>query len=93
MHYRGAWFKYEARYPDGTKEILLSVPKYVFHWQTLYRLAQPKLLPAGTQIVCTGSFDNSIQNIENPDPSQEVKFGEQTFNEMFVGYLNYAVFP
>jgi hypothetical protein len=93
MHYRGAWFNYEARYPDGTKEILLSVPMYEFHWQTLYRFTQPKRLPAGTQIVCRGSFDNSAQNLQNPDPSKKVEFGEQSFNEMFVGYLNYAELP
>jgi len=93
MHLRGSWFRYEALYPDNTREILLSVPHYEFHWQTLYRLAQPKFLPAGTQLICTGAWDNSPQNPENPDPTATVTFGEQTFNEMFIGYFNYAQVP
>ena len=64
-----------------------------FHWQTLYRLAQPKRLPAGTVIRCRGAFDNSAQNPENPDPMQLVRFGEQTDDEMFIGYLNYSELP
>ncbi len=93
MHYRGSWFRFEARYPNGTSEILLSVPKYEFHWQTLYRLAEPKRLPAGTAIRCTGAFDNSARNPENPDPTQRVRFGEQTDDEMFIGYFNYSEAP
>lgn len=91
MHYRGSRFKFEAMYPNGTSEVLLSVPKYDFHWQTLYRLAQPKRLPAGTIVRCRGAFDNSPQNPDNPDPGVTVRFGEQTDDEMFIGYLNYAV--
>jgi len=90
IHYRGSRFKFEAVYPNGTSEVLLSVPKYEFHWQTLYRLAQPKRLPAGTRIRCSGAFDNSSQNLENPDPTALVRFGEQTSDEMFIGYLNYS---
>jgi hypothetical protein len=56
MHYRGSRFKFEAIYPNGTSEVLLSVPNYDFHWQTLYRLAQPKRLPVGTRIRCRGAF-------------------------------------
>src|SRR5262249_10894157 len=93
MHYRGSWFKFEAVYPNGTTEVLLSVPKYDFPWQTLYRLAQPKVLPAGTRIRCRGAFDNSGQNLDNPDPTASVTFGEQTFDEMFIGYLNYSEVP
>jgi len=91
MHYRGSRFKFEAVYPNGTSEVLLSVPKYDFHWQTLYRLAQPKRLPAGTIVRCRGAFDNSLQNPDNPDPGVTVRFGEQTDDEMFIGYMNYAV--
>jgi hypothetical protein len=93
MHYRGSRFKFEALYPDGTTEVLLSVPKYDFHWQTLYRLAQPKRLRAGTIIRCTGAFDNSAQNHHNPDPNATVTFGEQTDDEMFIGYLNFSIIP
>lgn len=93
MHYRGARFKYEAVYPDNSREVLLSVPKYDFHWQTLYRLTTPKRLPAGTRIVCSGGFDNSAQNRHNPNPTLPIFFGEQTDDEMFIGYLNFAVIP
>src|SRR5690606_1875821 len=89
MHYRGKRFKYEAQYPDGTKEVLLSVPDYDFDWQTMYQLETPKRLPAGTVIVASGAFDNSAANPYNPNPDQTVYFGEQTFEEMFIGYLNY----
>jgi hypothetical protein len=93
MHLRGSWFKYEAIYPNNTREILGSVPSYQFNWQRLYRFAQPKLLPAGTRIVCTGAWDNSAQNPWNPDPTARVTFGEQTYDEMFIGYFNYAELP
>ena len=91
MHYRGKRFRYEALYPDGSSEILLSTPDYHFDWQRLYRLAEPKFLPQGTQIRISGSFDNSRQNRWNPNPDQRVRFGEQSWDEMFIGYFNYAV--
>jgi hypothetical protein len=104
MHLRGSRFKYEAIYPNGTRETLLSVPYYVFHWQALYRFTQPKYLPRGSRIVCTAAWDNTAQNFElmeayessgNPDylPSNSVTFGEQSWDEMFIGYLNYAEVP
>jgi hypothetical protein len=93
MHLRGSWFRYEAVYPDGKKEVLLSVPHYDFRWQHLYRFAEPKRLPAGTRLVCTGAHDNSAQNPDNPDPKETVQFGNQTFEEMFIGYFNYTDAP
>lgn len=93
MHLRGSWFKFEAVYPDGKNEVLLSVPNYDFKWQHLYRLKQPKRMPAGTRLVCRGAHDNSTQNPDNPDASKEVRFGEQTFDEMFIGYINYSDIP
>jgi hypothetical protein len=90
MHYRGKRFRYEALYPDGSSEVLLNVPQYDFHWQAQYRLAQPKRLPAGTVLRARGAFDNSPENRDNPDPAANVTFGEQTNDEMFVGYINYA---
>jgi hypothetical protein len=93
MHLRGSRFKYEAVYPNNTRETLLSVPHYHFHWQTVYRLAQPKLLPAGTRIACTGAWDNSAQNEDNPNPNATVTFGKQTYEEMFIGFFNYAEIP
>jgi hypothetical protein len=93
MHLRGSWFSYEAIYPDGKSEMLLSVPRYDFKWQHLYRLAQPKRLPAGTRLICRGAFDNSPQNPDNPNPNEPVRFGDQTFEEMFIGYFNYTDAP
>ncbi len=93
MHYRGKRFKFEALYPSGASEVLVNVPNYDFGWQTSYRLTQPKRLPAGTTIRVTGAFDNSAQNMANPDPRATVRFGEQTNDEMFIGYVNYAELP
>jgi hypothetical protein len=104
MHLRGSRFKYEAVYPNGTREVLLSVPYYIFHWQALYRLTQPKYLPRGSRIVCTAAWDNTTQNLElmeayessgNPDylPDHAVTFDEQSWDEMLIGYLNYAEVP
>ncbi|MCS1409837.1 MAG: hypothetical protein M2R45_03023 [Verrucomicrobia subdivision 3 bacterium] len=91
MHYRGKRFQFEAHYPDGTSEILLSTPDYHFDWQRMYRLTTPKFLPRGTRIRVSGVFDNSPQNRWNPDPNQQVGFGEQSWDEMFIGYFNFAV--
>jgi peroxiredoxin len=93
MHTRGAWMKYEALYPDGKRETLLSVPRYDFNWQLEYRLAEPRRMPAGTWILCTGGFDNSSRNPHNPDPMKRVHWGEQSFDEMFIGFMNVAELP
>ena len=93
MHLRGSRFRYEVVYPNGAREVLLSVPNYIFHWQRLYRLTQPKYIPKGSRIVCTGAWDNSSQNSENPDPSATVWWGDQTYEEMFIGYFNFAEVP
>jgi hypothetical protein len=90
MHYRGRSFRFEAVYPDNRREVLLNVPFYRFDWQTLYRLAEPKRLPAGTKIITTGTWDNSSRNPYNPDPSASVRFGEQSWEEMFIGYFNWS---
>ncbi|MBL9188712.1 MAG: immunoglobulin domain-containing protein [Opitutaceae bacterium] len=93
MHYRGKRFRFEAVYPNGTVETLLNVPQYDFAWQTGYRLAQPKRLPRGTVIRASGAFDNSTLNPTNPNPRSTVTFGEQSNDEMFIGYINYAELP
>lgn len=87
MHYRGRRMRFEARYPDGAAELLLSVPNYDFNWQRQYVLAEPKPIPAGTTIVCHAGFDNSAQNPANPDPTETVYWGEQSFDEMLIGYF------
>lgn len=87
MHYRGKRMSYSARYPDGSEELLLSVPKYDFNWQFNYQLEEPVFIPAGTTIVVRGAMDNSERNPGNPDPSQPVHFGLQTQHEMFFGFM------
>jgi hypothetical protein len=81
--------KYVAEYPDGTSEVLLSVPKYDFNWQFNYQLAEPVLLPAGTKLYARGAMDNSDRNPYNPDPDKPVRFGLQTMHEMFFGFTTY----
>ena len=86
MHSRGKAFSYTAVYPDGTEEILLNVPHYTFDWQLTYELAEPKLLPAGTKLVGVAHFDNSVNNRSNPDPNADVRWGDQTWEEMMIGF-------
>jgi hypothetical protein len=86
MHLRGKSFRYQACYPDGSIEVLLDVPKYDFNWQITYELAEPKPLPAGTKLQCTAHFDNSENNPANPDPTDTVKWGPQTWHEMMIGW-------
>jgi hypothetical protein len=88
MHLRGKAFRYEAVYPDKRREVLLDVPAYDFNWQLSYILAEPKLLPKGTKIICTARFDNSADNPANPDPSAEVHWGEQSWDEMMIGFFD-----
>ena len=90
-HVRGIGFKYEAVYPDGKKEVLLDVPHYDFNWQNSYVLAEPKLLPKGTTLHCEAFYNNSTSNLANPDPTQTVRWGEQTWEEMMIGYYDRAL--
>jgi peroxiredoxin len=90
MHLRGKDFSFRAVYPDGRTEKLLSVPRYDFNWQSNYRLARPLALPAGSRIECTAHFDNSDRNLNNPDPKKMVFWGEQTWEEMMIGFVDYA---
>ena len=90
MHFRGDSMRFEALLPDGSSQVLLNVPKYDFNWQALYRLSQPVRLPAGSRIRISGGFDNSRWNPFNPDAKSRVRFGEQTDDEMFIGYINYS---
>ena len=91
MHLRGKGFEYAIAGPNGHYETLLSVPRYDFHWQLNYKLAAPRLLRAGTRLVCTAWFDNSPNNPNNPDPSAEVRYGEQSWEEMMIGFFDVAV--
>ena len=79
--------KGEATLPDGRTETLLSVPKYDFNWQTTYVFKQPVDLPAGTVLDSVAGFDNSPNNKFNPDPKATVHWGDQTFNEMHIAFI------
>ncbi len=89
MHLRGKDFRYTATYPNGTREVLLSVPRYDFNWQNSYRFATPLSLPKGTKIDCLAHFDNSDGNPANPDPTKSVVWGDQTWEEMMIGWVGY----
>jgi mono/diheme cytochrome c family protein len=88
MHSRGKAFEYRLVFPDGRKETILSVPSYNWHWQLWYNLAEPIDLPQGTKIECSAHFDNSPNNPENPDPTKAVIWGQQSWDEMMVGFFN-----
>jgi peroxiredoxin len=89
MHLRGKDFEYRVKYPDGRTEVVLSVPRYDFAWQMRYVLAEPLRLAAGSTVLCTAHFDNSRNNPNNPDPSRTVTWGQQTWDEMMIGWMQY----
>jgi mono/diheme cytochrome c family protein len=91
MHVRGKSMKYVATFPDGTKETLLSVPKYDFNWQISYELEKPRLFPKGTEIEVIATYDNSPNNKFNPDPTKDVRWGDQTWEEMMIGFWGTVV--
>ena len=90
MHLRGKRFEYDIVHDDGSVEVLLRV-NYHFHWQLSYRLAQPRLLKAGTKLRAIAWYDNSRNNPHNPDPTKTVTWGDQTTDEMMVGFFDVAV--
>lgn len=89
MHVRGKAAKYELVMPDGTRKLLLDVPRYDFNWQHTYRYAEPVMVPKNSRLEYTCWFDNSTANKNNPDPKREVPWGPQTFDEMQLGYIEY----
>ena len=91
MHYRGRAYEFTAVHPSGSREDLLRVPRYDFRWQLTYVLDPPKPLAAGTEIVCTATFDNSSGNPYNPDPGRDVPWGRQTSDEMMTAWVEVAV--
>ena len=91
LHVRGKAARYEATLPDGTKKLLLDVPRYDFNWQLHYQFAEPVTLPRGTTLTFTAWFDNSANNPANPDPTKAVRWGPQTYDEMMLGYVEYFV--
>jgi hypothetical protein len=93
MHLRGKSMEFRAIYPTGESEVLLSVPRYDFHWQMTYYLKNPKILPIGTVLECVAVYDNSPNNKNNPDPTKIVKGGRQSFEEMMAGFVDFALGP
>jgi hypothetical protein len=90
MHVRGKDMQINAVLPTGESQILLSVPNYSFSWQTTYYYKKPVPLPRGTRIVVTAHFDNSKKNIINPDSTKKVRWGDPTYDEMMIGWVDYV---
>ncbi len=88
MHLRGKDFLYKAVFPTGETQTLLNVPHYDFNWQLAYVEQDELLLPKGTRIECTAHYDNSPNNPANPDPTKEVRWGDQTWEEMMMGWFD-----
>jgi peroxiredoxin len=88
MHLRGKWMRFELLQPDGKREVVGSIPRYDFNWQFTYEFAKPRKLTRGTWAVLNGGFDNSARNPANPDPKKAVHWGEQSWDEMFLGWYN-----
>jgi hypothetical protein len=91
MHVRGKAFEYRATYPTGESQVLLSVPRYDFNWQLTYDLAEPITLPKGTELEAVAWYDNSPNNPANPNPKSEVWWGDQTWEEMLAGFVDFAI--
>jgi len=90
MHWRGKDYRYEVIYSDGKRKTLLSVPRWNFNWQNVYRFQEPLKLPKGAKLHAVAHWDNSVNNVLNPDPSKVVRFGLQSWEEMMVGYMVYV---
>jgi hypothetical protein len=90
MHYRGDYSLYVAKLPDGSEKEFLEVPQYDFNWQTRYKFREHLVLPAGTTIAVTMGYDNTADNLDNPDPNAEVSWGDSTDDEMNLGFLYWA---
>ena len=91
MHTRGQEMTYLVTYPDGREEVLLSVPNYNFNWQQFYQLETPVKIPAGSTLKTIGSYDNSVANRWNPAPQKEVYWSEQSWDEMYLSFIDFTV--
>ena len=89
-HYRGKASTFEIEYPDGRVEVVLSVPHYDFNWQRNYEPVEPIRIPAGSRLIHRTIYDNSRQNPANPDPSQTIGWGLQSWDEMLYGAFSYS---
>ncbi|TWU58187.1 redoxin family protein [Rubripirellula reticaptiva] len=91
MHVRGKSYRYELQDLAGKREPILDIPAYDFNWQTTYVLSEPRPLTESGRMYCVATFDNSEDNLNNPDPTSEVRWGDQTWDEMMIGYYHYSV--
>jgi len=89
-HVRCKAFRYELIHPDGSSEILLDIPRYDFNWQINYDFAEPVNVEQGSVLKVSAWYDNSADNPYNPDPTAEVRHGEQTWEEMMIGYFDWV---
>ncbi|MCH7671182.1 MAG: redoxin domain-containing protein [Proteobacteria bacterium] len=89
MHFRGKSMRFYADYPDGTREELINIAKYNYNWQLSYTFAEPKFVPEGTKITAVAAWDNSAQNPANPNPDRNVDWGNESWDEMFFGAMQY----
>lgn len=89
MHFRGKRMRFYATFPDGTTEEMLNIANYNYNWQLAYTLKEPRFVPAGTKFTAVGAFDNSAQNLMNPDPARSVPWGLQSMDEMFFGAVDW----
>jgi mono/diheme cytochrome c family protein len=90
-HLRGKSWEYRMVYPDGRSEVILSVPKYDFNWQTYYVFAKPLAAPKGARLEARAHYDNSTANPYNPDPKATVRWGDQTWEEMQYTGITFSV--
>jgi hypothetical protein len=88
MHLRGKDFVCNIQYPDGKEEPVLSIPRFNFNWQLAYHYKAPLVVPKGGKVHCVAHFDNSAKNPHNPDPNVAVTWGDQTWQEMMVGWMD-----
>ncbi|MGH9933014.1 MAG: redoxin domain-containing protein, partial [Pyrinomonadaceae bacterium] len=91
LHMRGKAMEFKAYYPDGKSEVLCNVPNYDFNWQVVYYAKKPVAIPKGTKIVVTTVWDNSTKNKFNPDPTKNIRWGDPTYEEMTIGWIDYTV--
>jgi hypothetical protein len=91
LHMRGKSMEFKAFYPDGRSEVICNVPKYDFNWQLVYYAKKPIAIPKGTRIQVTTTWDNSSKNKYNPDPKKDVRWGDPTYEEMTIGWIDYTL--
>src|SRR5260370_39444832 len=91
MHVGGKDFEYRVVFPNGQSQTILKVSRYDFNWQLRYKLAKPMDLPKGARIECIAHYDNSSNNLANPDPTKTIRWGDQSWDEMMIGFFSVEV--